>query len=63
MAGGALGGVLGAAMRLIPSYSENWIRTPFFDNDAISQTVSAAGFLGFVAYTWWASQRNDKDAA
>jgi putative OPT family oligopeptide transporter len=63
MAGGALGGVLGAAMRLIPSYSENWIRTPFFDNDAISQTVSAVGFLGFVAYTWWASQRNDKDAA
>jgi hypothetical protein len=26
MAGGALGGVLGAACRLIPSYKEDWIR-------------------------------------
>jgi putative OPT family oligopeptide transporter len=57
MAGGALGGVLGAAMRLIPGYSEDWIRTPFYDHAAISQLVSTAGFLGFVAYVWWASQR------
>ena len=31
MAGGALGGVLGAALRLIPSYSEEWVKTPFYD--------------------------------
>ena len=58
MAGGALGGVLGAAMRLIPGYSDAWIKTPFFDNEAISQTVSAVGFIGFVAYVWWMSQRS-----
>jgi putative OPT family oligopeptide transporter len=62
MAGGALGGVLGAAMRLIPGYSEGDITTPFFDNAAVSQIVSTVGFLGFVWYTWWASQRVPKDS-
>ena len=38
MAGGALGGVFGAACRLIPGYTEEWIQTPFYDNDPISQT-------------------------
>ena len=32
MAGGALGGVLGAACRLIPGYNEDWIKTPFYGN-------------------------------
>jgi hypothetical protein len=41
MAGGALGGVLGAACRLIPGYHEEWIRTPFYGNEPVSQTVSA----------------------
>ncbi len=41
MAGGALGGVIGAALRLIPSYSEEWVKTPFYDDPAISQIVSA----------------------
>ena len=63
MAGGALGGVLGAAMRLIPGYSEGWVETPFYSNEAIAQTVSAVGFIGFVAYTWWASQRIGKKSA
>lgn len=62
MAGGALGGVLGASMRLIPGYSEEWVQTPFFGNDAVSQLVSAAGFIGFVLYTWWMSQRTSKEA-
>jgi putative OPT family oligopeptide transporter len=57
MAGGALGGVIGAAMRLIPGYSESWVTTPFFGHDATSQMVSIAGFAGFVAYTWWAAHR------
>jgi putative OPT family oligopeptide transporter len=59
MAGGALGGVFGAACRLIPGYSEDWIRTPFYANDAISQSVSTLLFLGLCAYIWWGSQRRD----
>ena len=34
MAGGALGGVLGAALRLIPGYREELIKTPFYSNEA-----------------------------
>ena len=62
MAGGALGGVLGASMRLLPGYSEAWVKTPFFDNEAVSQTVSAIGFIGFVAYVWWMSQRTPQES-
>ncbi len=53
MAGGALGGVIGAAMRLLPKYTEAWIETPFYGNDAVSQTVSALAFLALVAYVWF----------
>jgi putative OPT family oligopeptide transporter len=53
MAGGALGGVLGAALRLIPSYSEEWVKTPFYDNPAASQIVSAVLFLALCLYVWW----------
>ncbi len=59
MAGGALGGVFGAACRLIPGYSEDWIRTPFYSNEAISQSISTVLFLGLCAYVWWGSQRRD----
>ena len=55
MAGGALGGVFGAGLRLIPTYSEDWIKTPFFDNEPVSQTISAVLFLGLCAYLWWGS--------
>ena len=34
MAGGALGGVFGAALRLIPGYREELIKTPFYNNEA-----------------------------
>src|SRR5690242_268719 len=44
MAGGALGGVIGAACRLIPGFREEWVRTPFFGNEPVSQTISALGF-------------------
>jgi putative OPT family oligopeptide transporter len=53
MAGGALGGVFGAAMRLIPGFEESWIRTPFFDNQPVSQTISAVLFLGLCLYVWF----------
>jgi putative OPT family oligopeptide transporter len=62
MAGGALGGVAGAALRLIPSYSEDWIRLPIYGNDVVSQVVSAALFVGLCAYVWWRSQGEAREA-
>src|SRR5262249_7792282 len=52
MAGGALGGVFGAALRLFDWYKEDLIRTPFYGNEPISQLVSAAGFIGLCIYLW-----------
>jgi putative OPT family oligopeptide transporter len=60
MAGGALGGVLGAAMRLFPAYRENLIKTPFYTNDPISQSVSALLFVGLCAYVWFVSVKKEK---
>ncbi len=57
MAGGALGGVFGAALRLLPGYSESWIKTPFYDFDTASQFVSAALFIGLCAYVWFGALR------
>jgi putative OPT family oligopeptide transporter len=62
MAGGALGGVLGAACRLLPGYSESWIRTPFFHNDPVSQSVSILLFIGLCAYVWFRSQRRQEES-
>jgi hypothetical protein len=58
MAGGALGGVFGAALRLFSWYREDLVKTPFFDYDPISQTVSAVGFIALCAYLWWDSTRD-----
>jgi putative OPT family oligopeptide transporter len=52
MAGGALGGVLGAGLRLFPWYREDLIETPFFDIEPVSQLVSIAGFSFFCWYLW-----------
>ena len=52
MAGGALGGVFGAALRLFPWYAEDNIKTPFYDNDAVSQIVSLVLFIGLCIYLW-----------
>lgn len=57
MAGGALGGVFGAALRLIPGFEEDWIRTPFYGNEAVSQIVSTIGFVAFCWYLWRGAQR------
>ncbi len=56
MAGGALGGVLGASMRLFPAFREDLITTPFYANDLISQPVSALLFLGLCVYVWLGSR-------
>ena len=60
MAGGALGGVIGAAFRLIPSYHEGWLKTPFYDFDPVSQTVSVVGFTALCVYQWWWAVRKEK---
>ncbi len=62
MAGGALGGVFGAALRLLPSYREEMIQTPFYNNQSISQTVSAIAFVGLCLYLWFSSVRGKKAA-
>ena len=60
MAGGALGGMFGAACRLIPNFSEDWVRAPFYGNEAVSQTISALAFLGLCAYMWWGSLKKEE---
>jgi putative OPT family oligopeptide transporter len=57
MAGGALGGVFGAALRLLPGYTEDWLKSPFYDNVGVSQTVSALLFVGLCLYLWFGSVR------
>jgi hypothetical protein len=53
----ALGGVIGAGLRLFDWYSEDLVRTPFFGHEATSQLVSIAGFSRFCAYLWWRATR------
>ena len=60
MAGGALGGVLGAALRLIPGFREDLIKTPFYAYDPASQSVSALLFVGLCLYVWFGSLRKER---
>jgi uncharacterized oligopeptide transporter (OPT) family protein len=60
MAGGALGGVLGAALRLFPWYKEELIKLPFYDSLSISETVSAAMFVALCVYMWIRSVKKTK---
>ena len=61
MAGGALGGVFGAALRLFDWYSEDNVRTPFYGNDAASQIVSLVFFIGVCVYLWIDATREVKE--
>jgi uncharacterized oligopeptide transporter (OPT) family protein len=63
MAGGALGGVFGAALRLFPWYAEDNIKTPFYDNDMVSQLVSIALFVGLCLYVWFDSVKKTSEEA
>jgi len=68
MAGGALGGVLGAGLRIVPwgslnsgwAFSEDWINLGFYDIEHVSQLVSVAGFAALVAYLWLGANRKPK---
>jgi len=62
MAGGALGGVFGAGLRLFPWYAEDKIKLPFYDNDQVSQLVSIAGFVALCAYQWFGSMKKTREA-
>jgi putative OPT family oligopeptide transporter len=62
MAGGALGGVLGAGLRLVPGFREDLLKTPFYDLDPVSQTVSALAFTGLCVYLWIGSVRRRREA-
>ena len=60
MAGGALGGVLGAALHLFPWYRDDLITTPFYGNDPISQTVSTMMFVCLCVYVWFYSVKKER---
>jgi putative OPT family oligopeptide transporter len=60
MAGGALGGVLGAALRVFPWYREDLIKTPFYSNEAVSQIISAVLFIALCVYIWYSSLKKEK---
>jgi hypothetical protein len=62
LAGGALGGVFGAGLRMLDWYREDRIQTPFYGQEAVSQVVSLAGFLALCAYLWLASARRERSA-
>ena len=61
MAGGALGGVIGAALRVLPHFKEEWIQTPFYDNNPVSQSLSALCFIGVCLYVWFNSLKKEKE--
>ena len=63
MAGGAIGGVIGAGLRLAPGYSETLIKTPFYANEPVSQLVSAGLFIGLCVYVWYGSLRRPKETS
>ena len=60
MAGGALGGVFGAALRLLPKYREDLISTPFYANEPVSQFVSTLMFVALCLYVWFGSLKKEK---
>jgi len=57
MAGGALGGVIGAALRVLPHFQESWLETPIYAYEPASQTISALLFVGLCLYVWYSSLR------
>jgi len=61
MAGGALGGVMGAALRLFPGYREDLVKTPFYSYDPVSQTVSALFFVALCMYVWFGALKKEKE--
>ncbi len=64
MAGGALGGVLGAAIRIKNPAIEEAVRVSWFDVDLLSQGSAIVLFTGICAYLWLgANGRGDTGTA
>jgi putative OPT family oligopeptide transporter len=61
MAGGALGGVFGAALRLFPWYREDLVKMPWYDNLSVSESISALMFVALCVYMWFGSLKKEKD--
>ncbi len=66
MAGGAIGGTIGAALR-IPGWYKHYIedlrwRSWFFDNDQTAQLVSLVLFIGLCVYLWIDATRKTSEA-
>jgi len=62
MAGGALGGVFGAGLRVLPSFHEDLIQTPFYNAEPVSQMLSAIFFVALCLYVWFASVKEKRNA-
>ena len=67
MAGGAFGGVFGAALHMFPKFPQEGVRLPIFGFDVyahetLSQLLSIAGFIGLVLYLWLGANRKAADA-
>ncbi len=60
MAGGALGGLFGAGLRLFGWYREDLIKLPFYDNDPVSQIVSSIAFILISCYLWFGAMKKEK---
>ena len=56
-----LDSLCGAALRLLPWYAEDRIKTPFYDSVPVAQGVSALFFVGLCAYLWFNSVREVKE--
>jgi putative OPT family oligopeptide transporter len=55
-----IGKIFWLFLKIIPDYSEDWIRTPFYGNDPVSQSVSALLFVGLCLYVWFYSVKKEK---
>jgi putative OPT family oligopeptide transporter len=60
MAGGALGGVFGAALRLFPWYREDLVKLPWYDTISVSESISALMFVVLCGYVWFSSLKRQK---
>jgi putative OPT family oligopeptide transporter len=60
MAGGALGGVFGAALRLFPWYREDLVKMPWYDTLSVSESISALMFVAMCGYVWFSSLKRQK---
>ena len=61
MAGGALGGVFGAALRLFPWYREDLVKLPWYDNLPVSESISVLMFVTLCGYLWFSSLKKVKE--